>query len=128
MTDILLVDDNFDYLFLLGHSLTSAGYRVHSAMDGAEGCEILSSTDIDIIISDIRMPRLDGVKLHTFAREMAKYATTKFIFVSAYTDLYDHIPGTDPTIDFFVDKTTPLDDIVAFVKTLLSEVPEKKTA
>ena len=117
--DILLVDDNADYLSLLGEILQRNGYTIHSAQDGAEGCEVLAKSDIDLIISDIRMPRLDGLKLHAFAREIDRYKKTKFIFVSGFKDLYTNAIKLDPKIDFSLDKMTPVHEILRLVDRLI---------
>lgn len=117
--NILLVDDNLDYLKLMRDTLFEKGYAVHTAGDGEEACQVLSKYDIDLIISDIRMPRLDGLKLHAFAREMERYRHTLFIFVSAFKDVYRQYLQLDPTVDFFFEKTTPADEIVDFVDNLL---------
>jgi CheY-like chemotaxis protein len=115
LMDILLVDDNADYLRLLGDALILRGYTVHAAEDGLEGCEILNDTNIHLIISDIRMPRFNGLKLHEFARKMERYRQTKFIFISAYEKLYRDAMNLDPTLDFFLDKLTSTDEIIEFV-------------
>jgi len=117
--DILLVDDNADYLSLLGEILQRNGYTIHSAQDGAEGCEVLAKSDIDLIISDIRMPRLDGLKLHAFAREIDRYKKTEFIFVSGFKDLYTNAIKLDPKIDFSLDKMTPVHEILQLVDRLI---------
>lgn len=117
--DILLVDDNEDYLLLIKEVLTNNGYNVHTAQDGLEGCDILAHADIDLIISDIRMPRLDGLKLHAFAREIERYRKTKFIFVSGFKDLYIDAVKMDPKLDFMLDKTTSLKDILRMVDRLI---------
>jgi CheY-like chemotaxis protein len=117
--DILLVDDNDDYLLLMKEVLTNNGYNVHTAQDGLEGCDILAHADIDLIISDIRMPRLDGLKLHAFAREIERYRKTKFIFVSGFKDLYIDAVKMDPKLDFMLDKTTPLKEILRMVDRLI---------
>ena len=81
--NVLLVDDNEDYLNFMKESLFLNGYTVYTANDGAEACTLLGKPDIDLIISDIKMPTLDGIMLHSFARELERYKKTKFIFVSA---------------------------------------------
>lgn len=117
--DILLVDDNEDYLHLIKEVLTNNGYNVHTAQDGLQGCDILAHADIDLIISDIRMPRLDGLKLHAFAREIERYRKTKFIFVSGFKDLYIDEVKMDPKLDFMLDKTTPIKEILRMVDRLI---------
>jgi CheY-like chemotaxis protein len=119
MMEILVVDDSRDYLGLLKEGLTIAGYDVYTAEDGMEGCEILASSNIDLIISDIRMPQLDGIKLHAFARGMDRFKRKKFIFISGYKDVYSSIPKVDPEVDYFLDKTTPLKAIIRLVDQLV---------
>ena len=117
--DILLVDDNQDYLELVRDALNENGYQVHTAQDGIEGCEVLAHADIDLIISDIKMPRFDGIKLHAFAREMEKYRNTAFVFISGLKDVYANKLRLNPKFDFFLDKATPLREIVRLVDSLI---------
>lgn len=116
---VLLVDDNTDYLRLLKDALSSAGYDILTARDGMEGCETLSSDEVDLIISDICMPVLDGIMLHTFARELPAYKDTKFIFLSGFKEVYKDLAGMQQGKDYFLDKTASLNDIVSLVNELL---------
>jgi len=117
--NILVVDDNSDYRELLELALGNEGYTVFSAEDGLEGIEILESHPIDLIISDIRMPRMDGIKLNAYARATPEYKNTKFIFVSGFKEVYLGVVVLDPLLDFFLDKTTPGNAIVQLVHRLL---------
>ncbi len=117
--NVLLVDDNIDYLNFMKESLFLNGYTVFTATDGSEACKLLGKPDIDLIISDIKMPTLDGIMLHSFARELERYKKTKFIFISGYGDAYSDILNLDPDIDFFFDKTTPVADLLRFIDTLM---------
>lgn len=117
--DILLVDDNKDYLMLMKDILFSNGYSVTTATDGTDACDILDTSDMDLIISDIKMPKLDGIKLHAYARETEKYKNTKFIFITGYRDVYSNLLKLDPDKDFLLDKTTPVNKIISMVNDLL---------
>lgn len=117
--DILLVDDNEDYLMLMKDLLYSNGYTVITATNGLEACDILDTNDIDLIISDIKMPQYDGIRLHAFARETEKYRNTKFIFISGYKDVYSDLMQLDPSKDFLFDKTSPVSEIVQLVNDLM---------
>lgn len=119
--NLLVVDDNSDYLFLLDLSLSLGGYTVFTAEDGLEGIEILESKDIDLIISDIRMPHLDGIKLHAYVRNTEKYCQTKFIFVTGFKDVYANVVILDPALDFFLEKTTSTEDLLKLVNRLLKK-------
>ncbi len=114
--NILVVDDNLDYLNFIKESLFLSGYNVFTAEDGSEACKILERPDIDLIISDIKMPTLDGIMLHSFARDLERYKDTKFVFVSGSGEAYDDILNLDPEIDFFFNKTTtPVAELLKFV-------------
>ncbi len=117
--NVLLVDDNEDYLNFMKESLFLNGYTVYTANDGAEACTLLGKPDIDLIISDIKMPTLDGIMLHSFARELERYKKTKFIFVSGYGDAYADILNLDGEIDFFFNKTTPVGELLKFIDGLM---------
>ncbi len=116
---ILLVDDNAQYARLLKETLRSSGYDVHLAENGIRGCDTLSSTDIDLIISDLKMPGLEGLKLHSFAREMERYRNTKFLFLSELKDVFRNTAELNSRGNFFLDRTTEMHAVVKVVDRLL---------
>jgi len=63
LKNILVVEDEPASLELLSHFLRKEGYRVSEASDGAEAIELLDNQQFDLVLTDIRMPRLDGVTL-----------------------------------------------------------------
>jgi CheY-like chemotaxis protein len=116
--EILLVDDNPEYLLLTREILYFNGYNVHTAKDGSEGCEVLANREIDLIISDVKMPQFDGLMLHAFARELDRYRNTKFVFVSGVREAVEDVIAMNPKIDFFLSKATPLKEFLMFIDTL----------
>jgi two-component system chemotaxis response regulator CheY len=62
-TRILTVDDSASMRVLLNHALTAAGFSVEQAEDGVEALEWLAAHEVDVVITDINMPRLDGFGL-----------------------------------------------------------------
>ena len=63
MTRILTVDDSPSMRALLRHALTAQGFVVEQAEDGQEALDWLALNEVDVIITDINMPRLDGFGL-----------------------------------------------------------------
>nr|WP_184000906.1 response regulator [Stakelama sediminis] len=62
-TRILTVDDSASMRALLRHALTEQGFAVEQADDGVSALEWLEGNDVDVVITDINMPRLDGFGL-----------------------------------------------------------------
>jgi two-component system response regulator AtoC len=60
---ILLAEDEVNLRRVLGAQLARDGYDVKTAVDGQEAIELLAGGHIDIVISDLRMPRVDGLTL-----------------------------------------------------------------
>jgi CheY-like chemotaxis protein len=116
---VLVVDDNPGYLRLVQDALRAGGYDVQTADDGIVACKMMTKSNVDLIISDIRMPLLDGVKLHSFTRELKRYKETKFVFLSSFKYTYEQALPHDPTVDFFLEKETPPDKLVQFVDKLM---------
>ena len=63
MARILLVDDDSDLQRLLGRQLTTAGYQVFCASNGAGALKIMKLEQVDLVITDIVMPDMDGCEL-----------------------------------------------------------------
>jgi DNA-binding response OmpR family regulator len=117
---ILVVDDNQGYLNLMGDLLRDYGYNVFLADDGKQARELLEEQKVDLIISDVFMPTLDGVRFHSYVREFTEVDQIPFIFVSGYDDEYTRNVVVDSDMDFFFSKTTPVENIVALIEKLKS--------
>ena len=63
ITRILTVDDSASMRALLNHALTASGFAVEQADDGVAALEWLAVNEVDVVITDINMPRLDGFGL-----------------------------------------------------------------
>jgi CheY-like chemotaxis protein len=70
LTTILVVDDNPPMAETLADILTIKGYAVHTAFSGAEALEVLRSQKVDILLTDVIMPEMDGVALYRQAKEI----------------------------------------------------------
>ncbi|MFN0158406.1 MAG: response regulator [Bacteroidota bacterium] len=118
---ILVVDDNQGYLNLMGDLLRDYGYDVFLAEDGKQARELLEEQKVDLIISDVFMPTLDGVRFHSYVREFTEAEEIPFIFVSGYDDEYTRNVVLDSNLDFFFNKTTPVENIVALIERFKEE-------
>ena len=68
LTRILVVDDELSSLKFISHFLRKEGYEVTEANDGAEAIELIDNSRFDLVLSDVRMPRVDGVALALHVR------------------------------------------------------------
>ena len=71
---VLTVDDSASMRALLRAALTSGGFEVEQAEDGQEALEWLATNEVDVVLTDINMPRLDGFGLIEKLRETALHA------------------------------------------------------
>jgi len=65
---VLVVDDNRDLLYLLSVRLVSAGYIVYGAANGLEALEQMEKHSVDIVLTDYRMPKIDGFEFLSVCR------------------------------------------------------------
>jgi len=87
---ILIVDDDEEARYMLEVLLRGHGYEVESAADGVEALEKASQDGLDLIISDIMMPRMDGFQLCREVKTNEKLKNIAFVFYTAtYTDSKD---------------------------------------
>ncbi len=113
---ILLVDDEKGFLNVMGEVLRDSGYETLLAEDGKQARELLEMEKVDLIISDVFMPTLDGVRFHSYVREFTDVPDIPFIFVSGYDDQHTKNLVENSAIDFFFAKTTPVEMILATIE------------
>ena len=63
METILIVDDEKNYTLILAAVLEDEGFETLSANSGDEALEILSKSDVDLVLTDMKMPGMDGINL-----------------------------------------------------------------
>lgn len=82
---ILVVDDDADTCTLITDILEDEGYRVHPCLSGERALELLKQEPYDLVLSDIRMPRVTGIDLLLQVRRMK--LPTDVILITAYASL-----------------------------------------
>ena len=82
MRKILVVDDDESVRSLCSEALTLAGYRVVTARDGMDAVAMLRRSVYDMVISDVNMPRLNGMSLYAHILKDHPYIKDRFLFVS----------------------------------------------
>jgi len=96
---ILLVDDNRDGLLVRRSLLEEVGYRVEIATNGEEGLKLFETSPFDVVVTDYRMPRMDGAELIQRIRQLKP--NTRIILLSGFVDplgLTEQVTGADVVI------------------------------
>lgn len=73
MQSVLAVDDSGSIRGLVSHVLTQAGYEVVLAEDGQEALDYAENNEVDVVLTDINMPRVNGIELIQGLRAMPHY-------------------------------------------------------
>ncbi len=115
---LLLVDDEENILSSLRRLFRPLGYRIFTAQSGVQGMEVMAKENVDLIISDMRMPEMDGAK---FLSEAAKkWPDTIRILLTGYSDLTSTITAVNQgRIYCYLSKPWEDDDIKMTVKNAL---------
>ncbi len=111
--NILVVDDDREIVDSIGIFLSGEGYRVLKAYDGIEALDILSENEVHLMILDIMMPKLDGIKTLMKLRESRNIPV---ILLSAKSEDADKILGLTAGADDYVTKPFNPSELVARVK------------
>ncbi|MEG0392157.1 MAG: sigma-54 dependent transcriptional regulator [Anaerovoracaceae bacterium] len=111
---ILVVDDEENVRQLLEKVLVKEGYNVYLAEDGERGLEVIQNKHINIIISDIKMPNMDGL---TFLSEVRKTGQDiGFILITAFATMETAIEALKSGAQDYVTKPFDIKEILASVK------------
>lgn len=116
MANILVCDDDHEIVDAIEIYLLQEGHKVYKAYDGIEAIEILNKGDIQLLIIDVMMPRLDGIHAVLKIRENS---SIPIIILSAKTEDPDKILGLNVGADDYLSKPFNPLELVARVKSQL---------
>ncbi|MDG9635193.1 response regulator transcription factor [Streptococcus pneumoniae] len=114
---ILLVDDEVEITDIHQRYLIQAGYQVLVAHDGLEALELFKKKPIDLIITDVMMPRMDGYDLISEVQYLSP--EQPFLFITAKTSEQDKIYGLSLGADDFIAKPFSPRELVLRVHNIL---------
>lgn len=116
MNTVLIVDDDSEIRDIIHIYLRNEGYQVIEAVDGLEALSVMESTAIQLVILDVMMPRMDGIKACMKIREISN---TPIIMLSAKEDDIDKITGLTTGADDYMTKPFNPLELLARVKAQL---------
>jgi CheY-like chemotaxis protein len=122
--NILLVDDNRDGLLVRRSLLEEVGYRVQIATDGVEGLKLFEAGPFDVVVTDYRMPRMDGMELIQRIRQLSPGA--RIILLSGFVEPLG-LSEKDTGADVVIAKSSrePV-HLLSWVKRLVNRAEPRK--
>ena len=124
MYNILVVDDDKEIVESIEIFLKNEGYNVYKAYNGMEALDVLVNNDVHLILMDIMMPKLDGIKATIKIREEKNIP---IILVSAKSEDTDKIIGLNIGADDYITKPFEIREVLARVQVQLRRKEEKET-
>ena len=116
---ILLVDDEEEFLNMVGLILRKAGYEVVSANSGIEALQILTLEKIDLIILDVKMPGMDGYEVCNRIREDMLLGHIPIIMLTCMRETANRVRGFRDGGDDYISKPFETEELFVRVRNLL---------
>ena len=119
MTHILIAEDNPDIIGIMAELLVTEGYRVTTAMNGAEALEAFRREQPDLIVSDVMMPQLDGFGLLEAVRAHPDGFGVPFLFLSARAEQADPSRARTLGADDYIFKPFAPEELLVAIRAKL---------
>jgi DNA-binding NarL/FixJ family response regulator len=119
---LLIVDDEPNLLRAVAACLRGEGYEVDTARSGEEALVQIAQRLPDLIVSDIRMPRMDGYALARQLRNNPRTHLIPIVFLTAKDESSDRIAGIRSGVDAYLTKPFEPDELVAVIGNILTRV------
>lgn len=117
MVNILVVEDNVDFCKIIANELKRTGYNVLPAFNGESALQIFENNHIDLLVSDIMMPNMDGYSLISKIRHTDK--KLPILIITAKSTMEDKHKAFDIGTDDYLVKPFNNDELILRVKALL---------
>lgn len=116
---VLLVEDNPEMLAFVSRRF-AAGYTVLTATNGEEALAVLDGNFVNLIISDVVMPRMDGFELCKTVKSDVSYSHIPVVLLTAKTTVQSKIEGLELGADAYIDKPFSMEYLAACVANLIA--------
>lgn len=113
---ILVVDDENEFKEVLKEVFQMAGYTCLTASNGKEALKVLDKNNVDLVLTDIVMPKMDGIRLTEIIKE--KY-DSQVIMMTGYVKDFTRKDAVDRGASEFINKPLDIKKLLGLVKSLL---------
>jgi two-component system chemotaxis response regulator CheY len=120
---ILAVDDSASMRQMVGVTLRSAGYEVIEANDGQEALDYARDHAVDLVLTDVNMPRMDGIELVTELRALPSYRLTPLLLLTTESSPQRKQEGKQAGATGWMVKPFNPDQLLATLSRVLGNVP-----
>lgn len=115
---VLIVEDNEELREYIADEFKNT-YRMYEADNGEVALTILDKEDIDVIVSDVMMPKMDGIDFCQSVRSNSAYSHLPFIILSAKTDVSTKVKLLNYGADAYIDKPFSIEQLHAQISSIL---------
>lgn len=124
---LLIVDDEPNLLMAIAAVLRGEGFEVATARNGKDALLQIAKSLPDLIVSDVRMPLMDGYKLARQLRSAPHTELIPIIFLTAKDETEDRIEGFHSGVDVYLTKPFEPAELIAVINGILSRVERTRT-
>ncbi len=117
---IMLVEDNVEMLTFLEKKLIANNYRVIRAANGEEALRLLKTECVDIMISDVMMPVMDGYELTKAIKNDVKFSHIPIILLTAKTRMEDKLTGLKIGASAYIEKPFAIEYLLATINSIVA--------
>jgi two-component system chemotaxis response regulator CheY len=113
---IMVVDDSSSMRQMVNFTLASAGYVVVEAADGADGLAKSTAQKVDLFITDLNMPNMNGIELTRQLRAVAAYRFTPIVLLTTESQPEKKMEGKAAGVTGWIVKPFQVEQLLAVVK------------
>ena len=121
---ILVVDDSVNTLEVLQRNLMSEGYQVFTALGVPEAIEILNGTELDLVITDLKMPKVSGLDLVRHVRE--NFKDTEVMMITGYPSVEGAVEAIKTGAEEFLPKPFTDAELLSTVQRVLNKAKMRR--
>lgn len=123
---ILVVDDSPDTLEVLQRVLAAARYSVLTASSGPAALELLAARDVDLVVTDYRMPGMDGMELVRYLRE--NHVDLEMVMITGYASISGAVQAVKAGVDGYLSKPFTDEELLTVVDSALARQARRRLA
>ena len=120
MPKVLIVDDSLSVRSSLSQLVSDGGYSVVTAKDGLEAVNMLEVENPDMVLTDLEMPRMNGLDLASYIRHSNQWSQLPIVMITSRTMAKHREQASKVGISQYITKPFSEDDILASIDTELA--------